>query len=474
MTHPPSRPAASPQPNPDVEPAGTSVEDTLQLARAIGTLVLVLRQTEAAVGAGANRAAANRDALRRGLRLTVAAARRTPLAVALSGGVLHLNGQPLTPDVAARDVALDALIEGLASQGSLTLDVRQSAAPAELLALARVLAADPHGPADSTAWRSWSVRITPQSVPAVPEDDGLPASLRDAIARLAGARGDAATRGVVDELLSVRSVPAWSDSPAVAEALALTLVGEARARGSRGGRLALESGLRRLMTAPLVRTLVRQLAASRRREELLSVLSRAGDVAVSELVTHLQDAESVAERRVCFDAIVALDAGDEALREALTDPRWYVVRNSAALLGEMGVVEADVHLIPLLEHHDERLRIAAARALTRLGTPKALQALQGRLADSASEVRRLAVTAFGARRKEKQSTGALLAAFDRETDEDVLLEILTVFGQLASPECVQRLVRIYRDENHEPWVRQTAYQALLAARGDLVSRLLDA
>jgi HEAT repeat protein len=206
---------------------------------------------------------------------------------------------------------------------------------------------------------------------------------------------------------------------------------------------------------------------------MLPVLARAGDQAVRELVVLLQEAESLADRRVCFDAIVALDAGDDALREALADPRWYVVRNAAALLGEMGVLEADVHLAPLLEHADERLRVAGARALTRLGTPRALAALQARLDDEVPEVRRLAVAAHGARSQGKPSTIALLAALDRETDEDVVLEILTVFGQLGSPECVQRLVRLIRDDGAALWKREAAYQSLLAARGEQVARLLE-
>jgi HEAT repeat protein len=231
--------------------------------------------------------------------------------------------------------------------------------------------------------------------------------------------------------------------------------------------------VRQILTPSVVQALVRQLPKSRRRDDLMPVLARAGDLSVHALVQLLQDAETLAERRACFDAIVALDAGEEALREALEDPRWYVVRNAAALLGEMGVVEADVHLIPLLSHDDERLRIAGARALTRLATPKAMTALQGCLGDPAAELRRLAASAHGARSQGKPSTIALLAALDAEPDEDVVLEILSVLGTLGSPECVQRLVRIMRDEGAPEWLREAAYQGLLAARGDAVQKLLE-
>ena len=459
-----------------LEPASARFDDALLLARAIGELVLVLRETGPVAGAragSAGEAAADRDAVRRALRLAVAAARRSALSLSLADGLLHLGGEALAPDSSLRDAQLDALVEGLTGHGSLTLDVRQSASPAELLSLARLLAADPDQPVDRATWRSWSVRITPQSVPTLTVDDSLPAAVREAISRLEASRGDAETRAAVEALLAPLAVPAWAEAPAVVEAIALAIVREARHRGPRGGRLALEAGIRELLAPATIRALVRRLPASRRRDDLLPVLARAGDQAVRELVGLLQEAESLGERRACFDAIVALDAGEDALREALADPRWYVVRNAAALLGEMGVVEADTHLLPLLSHDDERLRVAGARALTRLATARALAALQGGLEDPHPEVRRLAVAAHGARSQGKPSTTALLAALERETDEDVLLEILTVFGQLGSPECVQRLVRLVRDETAETWMREAAYQSLLAARGEMVSKLLD-
>lgn len=447
-----------------------SFEQSLVLARSLGALVSLLRDER-----GGQSAVEQRDRVRRTLRATVAAARRTALELRLSEGQLYLGGRVLPPDTPLRDASLDALVEGLAAHGSVVLDVRRTAAPGELLELARLLSAAPGARGPTGAWRSWSVRITPGSSTVVHDAVDVPDTVRHDIGRLAGCRDDATMREVVDALLRHVTTPPWGDVPAVVEAVALALVGDARRRGTRGGRLALEGGIRRLLTPAAVAALVKRLPQTHARDELMPVLARAGDLSVHTLVQLLQDADTIADRRLCFDAIVALDAGEEALREALHDHRWFVVRNAAALLGEMGVVEADVHLVPLLQHDDERLRIAGARALTRLGTERALTALQGRLIDELPELRRLAAAAHGARSQGKPSTAALLSALDVEPDEDVRLEIIAVLGVLGSPDGVQRLLRLIKSDagDAEPWLREAAYAALVVARGEGVRKLLD-
>lgn len=445
-------------------------EQSLRLARSLGALVSLLRDDQRAQSA-----VEQRDQVRRALRATVAAARRTPLELRLADDLLHLGGRALPPDSPLRDTLIETLVNGLASHGSAVLDVRRSAAPGELLELARLLSAGPGASSQAGAWRSWSVRITPMSSAVVTAAAELPDTVRHEIGRLAVARDDAMMREVVEALLRIVTTPPWANEPVVVEAVALAMVGDARRRGSRGGRLALEGGIRQLLTPAAISAMVKRLPHSHARDELMPVLARAGDLSVYALVQLLQDADTLADRRMCFDAIVALDAGEEALRDALHDHRWFVVRNAAALLGEMGVLEADVHLIPLLQLDDERLRIAGARALTRLGTERALVALQGRLVDALPELRRLAAAAHGARSQGKPSTAALLAALDVEIDEDVILEIIAVLGVLGSPDGVQRLLRLVKNDSGEVegWVREAAYGALLAARGEGVMKLLE-
>src|SRR5690606_16918926 len=195
-----------------------------------------------------------------------------------------------------------------------------------------------------------------------------------------------------------------------------------------------------------------------------------------------------------YDAIVALDVGGEFLRHLLHDPRWYVARNAASLLGDMGVVNADKALSEmLLKHEDDRLRVAAARALIRLRTPRALGALQSAIYDTNSEVRRIAASSYivamntpGVGRPPLHN---LARAFDVEQDEDVALEIMAAMGRLGSADAVQLLLRIAQspslgtpgaasaeERGYTPratWARIAALEALVHARGGAVSTLIS-
>ena len=86
--------------------------------------------------------------------------------------------------------------------------------------------------------------------------------------------------------------------------------------------------------------------------------------------------EHATERRSYRRAIVHCPSAAGALVHLLLDPRWYVVRNAAELLGEMRLTEADTKLIVAVRHTDARVRRAAVASLGRLATIRAVHALQ--------------------------------------------------------------------------------------------------
>lgn len=309
-----------------------------------------------------------------------------------------------------------------------------------------------------------------------------------ALTRLAAARTDAATSAAVTTLIELLDEAQRRGDGAVIEGIARACVSHLQSTGSGGGRLALERAIRYLLRPALLTLLAQRLPTSSDRAALLQLLSRAGDVGVETLIAQLMTTDDALARRAYFDGIVAIDVASTLLFDLLADSRWFVVRNAAALLGEMNVEHTDVALLPLLQHEDERIRIAVARALTRVRTPKALQALHACLDDPQPEVRRLAAAAFGlaggAGGGIRPPAARLTAALDRETDEDVALEMLASLGRLGSADAVQRLVRIAVPTTSEavgdrsatardPWRRIAALEALVRARGHAMVPVID-
>lgn len=482
--------------------------------------------TLGAVGDGAmdaSAAAAVRDALRQ----LNARVREASMICRVLDGQFILGDEPVDRGLTRDDPLLGTMLFRCATLGVGGITVRQGAAPAELLSLANFLAR-PRGadavtltnetPTSMSAvaeqqprelLRSWSVLVTPVEPPGgsrlptpatgvaafvpMPEvaaaTDATPPSAQDTallVARFASAHDDATSMRVVDTLISLVDQAEFRGEARVLEQVALAAIAQVHLVGSGGGRLAAERLLRRLQHRSSLELLAKRLPYVYDRAGMLELLSRAGETGVDILVKQLMDCEDAAARRVYFDSIVQLDMAGPALFDLLRDTRWFVVRNAIALLGEMGVEQADIAMLPLLQHADERIRVAVARALVRLGTPKALQGLHAMIDDSSPEVRRIAAVSFGL------STGTtgmvrppaarLSIALDKETDEHVALEMLASLGTLGSADAVQRLLRIAmlqgqtgeHDQPRDPLLRIAALEALVKARGNAVMPHVEA
>lgn len=429
-----------------------------------------------------------RDAVKEALRSLASAARTGALQCQVDELGMHVNDHVILPADLRAEPPLYAFARRIVSHEVGTLSIRQGAAPGELLTLGRLLAEAPQvtpaaetaaGNGDKTArrtptdvLRSWSVLVTPSSSPLFTQSAVSP-TVGSAIARLRGARTDDATRQAVSELLDLASDAEGREDAVVVESIAIALAQHARTLGSAEGRLATEGGLRRLLREGIVKLLAIRVPESSDREMLISILARTGEMGGKVLVERLMSADDRPARRSYFDAIITQDSGVSQLREALNDPRWFVVRNAAALLGEMGMTDSDASLMPLLAHLDSRIRIAAARALSRLQTARGLLAVQQRLNDSNAEVRRLAAAAFGLSSAvvgaAKPHSAPLGAALASEPEEDVALEMLASLGKLASADAVQRLIRLAiggsEGAQHDGWFRVASLEALVAARG---------
>ncbi|MBC8087305.1 MAG: HEAT repeat domain-containing protein [Phycisphaerae bacterium] len=459
---------------------------SLAMVRALARLVDRLSAEGDAISGSPGTLSERRDAVREALRGLTGAARSGALHCYVDERGMHINDFFLLPAELRAEPALYGFARKIVSHAVGTLSIRQGAAPGELLTLGRLLADAPiprPAPSDTTpdnvprqtpteVLRSWSVLVTPASSPLFTNGAVAP-SIGGPMARLRAARSDQAARQAVAELLEEVADAELRQDAAAVESIALALAQHTRSLGSGEGRLATEGGLRRMLREGVVTLLASRIPDSSDRDTLISILARTGEMGGRALVAQLMAAEDRPARRCYFDAIITQDSGVSQLREALSDSRWYVVRNAAALLGEMGMTEADASLIPLLAHLDERIRIAAARALTRLRTVRGLGALQLRLSDTNAEVRRLAAAAYGLSASmagaPKPHSALLAAALTLEAEEDVSLEMLASLGKLASADAVQRLIRLAmrgaETGTHAGWFRVAALEALVSARG---------
>jgi HEAT repeat protein len=230
---------------------------------------------------------------------------------------------------------------------------------------------------------------------------------------------------------------------------------------------------RRLAKPTLLRAIVQELPhAAEQRDTYIAVLARAGEDGADALIEQIAAISGQNERRVYFDALLQLQAGIPTLIHMLGDARWFVARNAAELLGEMQAREAEPQLTELLRHSDDRVRRAGTSALMRLGTSRAMQAIQDALKDGAPAMRMQAAAAL-VTRKDVKTAATLVRALEEEKDEEVQAAFLVALGKLATPDAVQRLLKAVEAERGIFKKKATAYR-VAAVQGLGESRTAEA
>lgn len=132
------------------------------------------------------------------------------------------------------------------------------------------------------------------------------------------------------------------------------------------------------------------------RDLLHAIFRELGPRSVFPLVERLAVAESIVARKNLSAALV--EVGEEAvnlLAGKLGDERWYVVRNVAVILGEIGFEDSVGHLVACLEHPDGRVRREVLRSLSMIGSARAEEAVLPFINDDDPAVRRQAVVSLG-------------------------------------------------------------------------------
>ncbi len=198
----------------------------------------------------------------------------------------------------------------------------------------------------------------------------------------------------------------------------------------------------------------------------MATLKRSGEAGAEALITELLASESMDVRRACFDALVEVRRGTGELVKLLNHEHWFVVRNAACLLGAFKSRSSEPELTASLTHTDERVRAAVVTALLQIDSPSSRASVRGMIRDDSAEVRRRSVRGFLAEPGVFSNVEKLLLALERETEIDVQLEFLYALGTLATPDAVQKLIRLCSatGQYRPPDFRIAAAEALASAR----------
>lgn len=284
------------------------------------------------------------------------------------------------------------------------------------------------------------------------------ASHTQLLAQLDQTEGAGVLTRVLDDLVAIAEGAARDARPAlVCEILCRVTRREPQVQDFEAKR-AFVMAQRRLAKPALLRALTQELPhAGDQRDAFVAVLTRAGDDGADAVIEQIAAISGQSERRVYFDALLQLQSGIPTLIHMLGDARWFVARNAAELLGEMQAREAEPQLTELLRHGDDRVRRAATSALMRLGTARAMQAIQDALKDGAPAMRMQAAAAL-VTRKDVKTAATLVRALEEEKDDEVQAAFLLALGKLATPDAVQRLLKAAEPERGLFKKKSTAYR----------------
>ena len=360
-----------------------------------------------------------------------------------------LAEQPGESDVAARLRATGAQRIGVTMQSAVAADPvvpRASATPKMDLGTDGILIGDME---DAPPPRPPVPSAPPADTPSILQNENPPAF----------APAQAANRSTSDLLAELQRKPMGPQVPDLLAVLgrqletamrsnkleqAVSIVaGIVRAEqsiGEEARRRQYSIALKRMYTKPLLEGIAHLVPMPAQRDSALLALQRAGEAGVEVLLDLLVAAPTIDERRGVFQALTGMKEGTEQLIHMLGHHQWFVVRNVAELVGELGLEEAVPALARQLDHEDERVRKAVALALAKTGSRSAAEPLRRALKDKSPEVRIQAAVGVGGR-KASALAMPLVVAMGEEEDEAVEQELMLALGRIGSPDAVQALIK---------------------------------
>jgi HEAT repeat protein len=196
--------------------------------------------------------------------------------------------------------------------------------------------------------------------------------------------------------------------------------------------------LRRILPKSALQHIARAALVEGRRADATAVLKRMDADAVEALLELLTAAPTLAERRGYFGILTKMDSGTDRIVTRLHHPDWFVVRNVAELCGELRLAGAVRPLTDQVTHRDERVRRAVAGALGKIGSPEVLAPLRQLVNDVEPVVRLQAVQGIESPWGRGLAMSLAVRLSD-ESNADVLRELHRALGRLGTPDAVQAL-----------------------------------
>ncbi len=130
-------------------------------------------------------------------------------------------------------------------------------------------------------------------------------------------------------------------------------------------------------------------------EEVTAYLDELDSSALSQILWMLGELIFFPARKtVCELLEIKGRQRPDIVASSIYDSRWYVVRNTAIILGEIGTESSVTPLKKASEHDDERVRWEAAQSLIRIDSASARKALMPRLTDESDRIRRVTAQYF--------------------------------------------------------------------------------
>jgi HEAT repeat protein len=193
----------------------------------------------------------------------------------------------------------------------------------------------------------------------------------------------------------------------------------------------------------------------------VTLIRWSGQPAISKVFQQLED-EQVATNRIALLRFIS-KIGPSALDVAHTQvrhDRWYVVRNACKLLTELKDPELLTHISPALRHPDERVQLAAVKAVFESRLRDRGPLLADALPYVHASVRDEILDDLSFLKDPKTVTGLERFIFSENQNNRAVLKAVSALGTIPGEQAESVLYQILIEKKLDIALRQNAYESM--------------